>query len=68
MRVVTDRCIQPLLTPPPGTDRTDTDIAFAASVIVKDKAIWLYYSREDRRLSRARLKRFMDDGRIVRVE
>jgi predicted GH43/DUF377 family glycosyl hydrolase len=62
MREVTDRCIQPLLTPPPGTDRTDTDIAFAASVIVKEKAIWLYYSREDRRLSRARLKRFRDDA------
>lgn len=64
MRAVTDRCIQPLITPPPGTDRTDTDIAFASSVIVREKAIWLYYSREDRRLSRARLKRFRDVAKV----
>ncbi|MEI9905729.1 MAG: hypothetical protein WDN06_18710 [Asticcacaulis sp.] len=54
---VVDRCIQPLLTPPPTNDRTDTDIAFAASVIVQDGVIWLYYSLEDRRLARARLRR-----------
>lgn len=55
---VVDRCIQPLLTPPPLADRTDTDIAFAASTIVKDGAIWLYYSLGDVRLARARIKRF----------
>jgi predicted GH43/DUF377 family glycosyl hydrolase len=56
-RTVVDRCIQPLLTPPPVDDRTATDIAFAASVIVQDGDIWLYYSLEDRRLARARLRR-----------
>lgn len=61
MRKVVDRCIQPLLTPPPGLDRTDTDIAFAASVIVQAGAPWLYYSLEDRRLSRARIKRFVSN-------
>jgi len=54
---VVDRCIQPLLTPPPAEDRTGTDIAFAASVIVDEGAIWLYYSLEDKRLARARLRR-----------
>ncbi len=54
---VVDRCIQPLLTPPPVDDRTDTDIAFAASVIVDQGVIWLYYSLEDRRLARALIRR-----------
>lgn len=54
---VVDRCIEPLLTPPPVDDRTATDIAFAASVIVHDGTIWLYYSLEDRRLARARVRR-----------
>lgn len=54
---VVDRCIEPLLTPPPVDDRTATDIAFAASVVSVDGAIWLYYSLEDRRLARARLRR-----------
>jgi predicted GH43/DUF377 family glycosyl hydrolase len=53
---VIDRCIQPLITPPPVADRAQTDIAFAASVIVRD-GVWLYYSLEDRRLARARLRR-----------
>jgi predicted GH43/DUF377 family glycosyl hydrolase len=56
-RKVVDRCIQPLLVPPPVEDRTATDIAFAASVIVKDGEIWLYYSLEDRRLMRAKIRR-----------
>ena len=54
---VVDRCIQPLLTPPPVADRTGTDIAFAASVIVDKGVIWLYYSLEDCRLARARIRR-----------
>lgn len=54
---VVDRCIQPLLTPPPMSLRTDTDIAFAASVIEEKGEIWLYYSLEDSRLARARLRR-----------
>jgi beta-1,2-mannobiose phosphorylase / 1,2-beta-oligomannan phosphorylase len=53
---VIDRCIQPLITPPPVMDRSATDIAFAASVIEQD-GVWLYYSLEDRRLARARLRR-----------
>jgi predicted GH43/DUF377 family glycosyl hydrolase len=54
---VVDRCIEPLITPPPVPDRTASDIAFAASVTSRDGDVWLYYSLEDRRLSRARLKR-----------
>jgi len=54
---VTDRCVQPLITPPPVDDRTATDIAFAASVIKQGDDIWLYFSLEDRRLARARLRR-----------
>ena len=56
-RKVVDRCVQPLLTPPPVDDRTATDIAFAASVIVRDGHIWMYYSLEDRRLARALIRR-----------
>ena len=56
-RNVVDRGIEPLITPPPVDDRTATDIAFAASVIERDGAIWLYYSLEDRRLRRARIRR-----------
>ena len=54
---VVDRCIEPLITPPPVADRSDTDIAFAASVISGPDGIWLYYSLEDSRLARARLRR-----------
>ena len=56
-RRVVDRGIEPLVTPPPVDDRTATDIAFAASVIEHRGAIWLYYSLEDRRLARARIRR-----------
>ncbi len=53
---VVARGIQPLVTPPPCDDRTATDIAFAASVVVADGAIWLYYSLEDRKLARALIR------------
>ncbi len=54
---VTDRCIEPLLVPPPAEDRFATDIAFAASAIVTgDNCLNLYYSLEDRLLSRASIK------------
>lgn len=56
-RKVVDRGIEPLITPPPVADRTATDIAFAASVVVVDGVIWLYYSLEDRKLARARIRR-----------
>ncbi len=54
---VVARGIQPLITPPPVEDRTATDIAFAASVIVKDGRIWLYYSLKDAELARAEIRR-----------
>jgi predicted GH43/DUF377 family glycosyl hydrolase len=54
---VVDRCIEPLIVPPPGVERTDTDIAFAASVVIADGKIWLYYSVEDTHLYRAIVRR-----------
>lgn len=54
---VVDRCIEPLITPPPASDRTSTDIAFAASVVVAHDQIWLYYSLSDMQLYRAILRR-----------
>ena len=46
--------VEPLLVPPPAKDRADTDIAFAASAVLQqDGTIHLYYSLEDRLLSRA---------------
>lgn len=54
---VVARGIEPLVTPAPARDRTATDIAFAASAVSSQDAIWLYYSLEDRRLARARVRR-----------
>ena len=56
-RTVVDRAIEPLIVPAPVPDRTASDIAFAASVVSQENAIWLYYSLQDRRLARARLRR-----------
>ncbi len=53
---ITGRGLEPLLLPPPPVDRTKTDIAFAASTIVEDGLISLYYSLEDRILRRARVR------------
>jgi beta-1,2-mannobiose phosphorylase / 1,2-beta-oligomannan phosphorylase len=51
---ITERGVEPLLLPPPASDRSAPDIAFAASAILqKDGTIHLYYSLEDRLLSRA---------------
>ena len=51
---ITGRGVEPLLIPPPATDRTATDIAFAGSAVVQDDGlIHLYYSLEDRLISRA---------------
>jgi predicted GH43/DUF377 family glycosyl hydrolase len=55
---VTGRGVEPLLMPPPAKDRTATDIAFAASCLVRDEAVWLYYSLEDRILRRALVRRY----------
>jgi predicted GH43/DUF377 family glycosyl hydrolase len=54
---VVDRCIEPLITPPPAPDRSAADIAFAASVVIVDDAIWLYYSLADATLNRAIIRR-----------
>jgi predicted GH43/DUF377 family glycosyl hydrolase len=55
---VVDRCIEPLIVPPPPKDRGDTDIAFASSVVVRDKEIsHLYFSRADKMLFRAVIRR-----------
>ena len=50
---VVDRCIEPLLVPPPPKERAGTDIAFAASCLDRSPDILLYYSLEDRLLRRA---------------
>lgn len=55
---VVDRCIEPLITPPPPKDRGDTDIAFASScVVVNDEISHLYFSRADKALFRAIIRR-----------
>ncbi|MBB4154107.1 putative GH43/DUF377 family glycosyl hydrolase [Sphingomonas jinjuensis] len=53
---VTGRGLEPVIVPPPPTDRTKTDIAFAASSIVENGMISLYFSLEDRTLRRARIR------------
>jgi predicted GH43/DUF377 family glycosyl hydrolase len=50
---VVDRCLEPLLVPPPPKERGGTDIAFAASCLEHGRDVWLYYSLEDRLLRRA---------------
>lgn len=50
---VVDRCIEPLLVPPPPKERAGIDIAFAASCLDRKPDILLYYSLEDRLLRRA---------------
>jgi beta-1,2-mannobiose phosphorylase / 1,2-beta-oligomannan phosphorylase len=55
---VVDRCIEPLIVPPPPKKRDDTDIAFAASCIaVDDVTSHLYFSRADKTLFRAEIRR-----------
>ena len=50
---VVDRCIEPLLVPPPPNERAGIDIAFAASCLDRPPDILLYFSLEDRLLRRA---------------
>lgn len=57
---VVDRCIEPLITPPPAEDRMDTDIAFAASIVLGKGHAWLYFSRADHALFRATIRRYGD--------
>ncbi|MFT3727688.1 MAG: hypothetical protein QM759_07685 [Terricaulis sp.] len=54
---VVDRCIEPLITPPPPKNRGDTDIAFAASIVVREGQIHLYFSRADQLMFRAVIRR-----------
>ena len=55
---VVDRCIEPLITPPPPKERGDTDIAFASSVIARSNEIsHLYFSRADQLMFRAVIRR-----------
>ena len=55
---VTGRGLEPLLVPPPATNRADTDIAFAASTVMEGDRIALYFSLEDRILRRALVRRY----------
>jgi predicted GH43/DUF377 family glycosyl hydrolase len=56
---ITDRGVEPMLVPPPAKDRAATDIAFAASTVLQDDgSIHLYYSLEDRMLSRATVRAY----------
>jgi len=55
---VTGRGLEPIIVPPPAKSRSATDIAFAASCIEREGAIWLYYSLEDKVLRRARVQRY----------
>lgn len=54
---VVDRCIQPLIVPPPPSVRTGVDIAFAASVTTAEGGVQLYYSLGDRALYRAQIRK-----------
>jgi predicted GH43/DUF377 family glycosyl hydrolase len=55
---VVDRCIEPLIAPPPSPNRMATDIAFAASIVFGGGHTWLYFSRADRALFRATIRKF----------
>jgi predicted GH43/DUF377 family glycosyl hydrolase len=56
---VVDRCIEPLIVPPPPKLRSGIDIAFAASCLdAGSEGLHLYYSLEDRVLRRATVLRF----------
>lgn len=55
LRRVTARCDGPLIAPPADADGP-RDISFAASVVVTEGTIWLYYSRNDRELKRATIR------------
>lgn len=55
---VTGRGLEPIVMPPPAKSRDAADIAFAASCLVTDDAIWLYFSLEDKILRRARIQRY----------
>jgi predicted GH43/DUF377 family glycosyl hydrolase len=55
---VTGRGIEPMLVPPPAVERSDDDIAFAASTIIEGDLIALYFSLEDCMLRRAMVRAY----------
>lgn len=61
---VTGRELEPLLLPPPPTERSATDIAFAASTVMEGDRIALYYSLEDRLLRRALIGLYVRPGAV----
>ena len=63
---VVDRCIEPLIVPPPPRLRSGTDIAFAASCVDRGEDVHLYFSLEDRVLRRACLACLAPVGRAHR--
>ena len=56
LRTVVARGDDPLIAPPPDPSGP-RDISFAASVVDTEGTIWLYYSRNDRELKRATIRR-----------
>lgn len=56
LSAVVARSEAPLIAPPDDVDGP-RDIAFAASAVVREGRIWLYYSRNDRELRRATIRR-----------
>jgi predicted GH43/DUF377 family glycosyl hydrolase len=55
---VTGRGVEPLVVPPPPVERSGDDIAFAASTVIEDDLIALYYSLEDCTLRRALIRAY----------
>ena len=55
-RRVVDRCELPLVSPGDRRAPDDTDIAFAASAVVENERISLYYSIADRYCMRAMVR------------
>lgn len=58
---VIDRCIEPMIVPPPPKLRAGVDIAFAASCLDIGGVTYLYFSLEDRVLRRAQIRGFRTD-------
>ncbi len=56
-RKVVDRCIVPMIIPPPPLERMGIDIAFAASVLARGHQAHLYYSLADQALFRAIIRK-----------
>jgi len=54
---VVARCNEPMIVPPPQRAAADTDIAFAASSVEIEDAIYLYYSIADKDMFRATIRR-----------